>query len=178
LTLPFNINSLIISEVTASDIDKLRDISIKTFSETYESLNTPENFAAYIQQHFNTEELIKETKNKNSVSYLARINDEVVGYLKLNSENAQTENISKDSLEIERIYVLKKYHGFKVGLKLLDTAVTKAKELQKKFIWLGVWEKNEKAIYFYKKNSFVQFDTHIFKLGDDDQNDFLFKLNI
>jgi ribosomal protein S18 acetylase RimI-like enzyme len=45
-------------------------------------------------------------------------------------------------------------------------------------VWLGVWEKNEKAIQFYKKWGFVQFDKHLFQLGDDAQTDIMMKLQL
>ena len=45
-------------------------------------------------------------------------------------------------------------------------------------IWLGVWEKNEKAIKFYRKNGFIEFDKHIFVLGSDRQTDILMKLEL
>lgn len=46
------------------------------------------------------------------------------------------------------------------------------------YIWLGVWEHNVDAIKFYEKQGFKKFDTHIFKLGDDEQTDNLMKLII
>lgn len=46
------------------------------------------------------------------------------------------------------------------------------------YVWLGVWEENPRAIRFYKKNGFVEFDRHIFKLGNDEQTDIMVKLQI
>jgi len=43
------------------------------------------------------------------------------------------------------------------------------------YVWLGVWEENPRAIRFYQKNGFVEFDKHIFKLGDDKQIDIMMK---
>jgi ribosomal protein S18 acetylase RimI-like enzyme len=42
-------------------------------------------------------------------------------------------------------------------------------------VWLGVWEKNLRAISFYEKNGFIAFDQHIFQLGDDRQTDIMMK---
>ena len=61
---------------------------------------------------------------------------------------------------------------------MYQKAFSIAKELQKKYIWLGVWEKNERALEFYKKNGFVAFDQHIFTLGTDVQTDILMKLEL
>ena len=46
------------------------------------------------------------------------------------------------------------------------------------YIWLGVWEKNTKAIRFYKKNGFIEFDKHIFNLGNDEQTDIMMKFRL
>ena len=101
-----------------------------------------------------------------------------MGYLKINLGPAQTELKDSNSLEIERIYVLKSYFGKKVGQLLYEKAASIAKELKLKYIWLGVWEKNERALQFYKKNGFVEFDQHQFVLGEDVQNDILMKLTL
>jgi ribosomal protein S18 acetylase RimI-like enzyme len=53
-----------------------------------------------------------------------------------------------------------------------------AKEVKAEYIWLGVWEENNKAIHFYTKNGFIPFDKHIFKLGDEEQTDIMMKLEL
>lgn len=81
-------------------------------------------------------------------------------------------------MEIERIYVLQKYQGKKIGQILYEKAIQIAHDKQVKYVWLGVWEQNLRAINFYKKNDFIEFDKHIFKLGNDAQTDIMMKKNI
>ena len=66
----------------------------------------------------------------------------------------------------------------KIGQLLLDHSIKIAKEKNTKFIWLGVWENNEPAIKFYKKNGFQIYGKHVFILGKDVQSDLLMKLNV
>jgi ribosomal protein S18 acetylase RimI-like enzyme len=99
-----------------------------------------------------------------------------VGYLKINFGASQTELKDNEALEIERIYVLQAFHGKKLGQALYEKAISIAKEMKVKYVWLGVWEQNHRALQFYKKNGFVPFDTHIFKLGNDEQTDIMMKL--
>jgi ribosomal protein S18 acetylase RimI-like enzyme len=101
-----------------------------------------------------------------------------MGYLKINHGEAQKESIGQNTLEVERIYVLKKFHGKKIGQFLLNYALEIAKKKNIDWVWLGVWEHNQRAINFYLKNGFVQFDQHIFTVGDDDQIDILMKLKV
>lgn len=77
-------------------------------------------------------------------------------------------------LEIERIYVRKKFKHQGIGTFLLDTAIKKAKEKQKTAIWLGVWEHNDAALAFYRKRGFTKYSEHVFYMGDDPQTDYLF----
>jgi ribosomal protein S18 acetylase RimI-like enzyme len=102
----------------------------------------------------------------------------VIGYLKLNFGASQTELKDKNALEIERIYVLKEFHGKKVGQLLFDKAIEIAKEHHVAYVWLGVWENNKSALQFYTKNGFVEFDQHIFVLGDEAQTDIMMKLEL
>ena len=73
---------------------------------------------------------------------------------------------------------MKEFHGKKVGQILYDKALEIAQQKDVEFVWLGVWEENRRAINFYKKNGFVEFDKHIFKLGEDEQTDIMMKLKL
>ena len=131
--------------------------------------------AQYLDEEFSLEKLTAELDNDTSEFYFAVLNDETIGYLKLNVGNSQTEIIDDKSLEIERIYVVNKCHGKKIGQLLYEKAIQIARQIDADYVWLGVWENNPRAISFYKKNGFVEFDKHIFKLGDDEQTDIMMK---
>lgn len=171
-------NNLKISKIDLKDMEQLQIIGRATFFETFSDENTMENMQKYLAKGFAVSKLTKEINNPNSEFYFAEIDSKIVGYLKINFGQAQTEMKNNKSLEIERIYVLKELHGKKVGQTLYEKALTIAKQKGVEFIWLGVWEKNERAINFYKKNGFIEFDKHIFKLGNDEQTDIMMKLNI
>lgn len=61
---------------------------------------------------------------------------------------------------------------------MCDKAIEIAKQKRVAFIWLGVWEENLRAINFYKKNGFIEFDKHIFSLGQEEQTDIMMKLKL
>ncbi|MBU2997406.1 GNAT family N-acetyltransferase [Cellulophaga baltica] len=171
-------NEVILSKATKSDLLKVQDIARKCFKETFSSMNSEKNMKDYIEYSFSTKKIKKELSNPKSEFYLAKYKEEIIGYLKLNFEEAQTEIKDKNSVEIERIYVLSKFHGKKVGQLLYNKALAIAKHKMASYIWLGVWEENQRAIRFYQKNDFIVFDTHNFKLGDEVQTDFMMKLEL
>jgi ribosomal protein S18 acetylase RimI-like enzyme len=167
-----------IKKANLHDIIAIQKIGIQSFTETFTDNNTPENIEKYLQDSFNSAQLTLEINNSNSFFYLAFSDAEPVGFLKVNLEEAQTESLYKNTLEIQRIYVLKDFHGKKIGQLFLDQALKVAKQEQVVYIWLGVWEENRKAIHFYTKNNFVPFDKHIFILGNDKQTDLIMKLEL
>ncbi len=167
-----------IKKIGVPDIEQLQVIGRQTFFETFADGNTEENMQKYLEEGFTVDKLTSELTNPNSEFYFALFDNKVIGYLKINFGQAQTELKDKKALEIERIYVLKEFHGKKVGQILYDTAFKIAKQTGANYLWLGVWEENPRAINFYKKNGFVEFDKHIFKLGNDEQTDIMMKLQL
>jgi ribosomal protein S18 acetylase RimI-like enzyme len=169
-------NDSIITQVTYLEIEKLQKISIETFSETFGDQNSKDDLEKYIKENLSIKKLSNELNNPNSEFYFYQFNNQAVGYLKVNFKEAQTEIKDSSSLEIERIYVLNKFQGQKIGHLLLEFAIERAKNENLTSVWLGVWEENKKAISFYQKHNFIQFDKHVFKLGNDLQTDILMKL--
>lgn len=132
----------------------------------------------YLDEDFSLEKLTAEINNKNSEFYFAILDNNAMGYLKINFGPSQTELKDDKALEIERIYVLKEFHGKNIGQLLYDKAIQISRQKKADYIWLGVWEENPRAINFYKKNGFMEFDRHIFKLGNDEQTDIMMKLKL
>ena len=160
------------------DLDRLVAIARETFVESFAAMNTEANMRAYIDEALTAERLAAELADEHSAFYLATLGEEVIGYLKVNTGTAQTESTDANSLEIERIYVRKAFHGHKVGQRLLDKALEIGRERNAEAVWLGVWEKNPRAIRFYEKNGFASFGTHIFQMGDDPQTDILMRRKV
>ncbi|TDL75349.1 GNAT family N-acetyltransferase [Rhodococcus qingshengii] len=165
--------NIFIKPCTIEDLCILQDISYETFNETFKDQNSPEIMNAYLERAFNVKQLEKELSNIFSRFFFVYFNNEVAGYLKVNTHDAQSENMGQDSLEIERIYIRGKYQKLGLGKYLINKAIEIAVEQGKNKIWLGVWEKNENAIAFYKKIGFVQAGTHSFYMGDEEQIDFI-----
>jgi ribosomal protein S18 acetylase RimI-like enzyme len=169
-------NKIEIKLATINDLAQLQAIGRQTFSETFDSTNTEENMRKYLDERFSAAKLTAELNDPHAVFYFAMLHNKVIGYLKINFGISQTEFQNDSAVEIERIYVLSEFHGKKVGQMLYDKSLEIALQKKAESVWLGVWEHNYRAINFYKKNGFVAFDKHIFKLGHAEQTDLLMKL--
>lgn len=157
---------------------ELQLIGRQTFIETFADHNTAGDMQMYLHNNLSTDQLTEELNDPNSEFYFALLNNKVIGYLKINYGQSQTESIDESSLEIERIYVLKDFQSKNVGQVLFNKAIDIAGQRNTKYVWLGVWENNPRAINFYKKNGFEEFDKHIFKLGNDEQTDIMMRLKL
>lgn len=169
---------IIIRRVTTGDMMSLQKIGRQTFDETFSEVNSEENMTKYLEERFSADRLIWELNNTDSEFYFAVSGNKVIGYLKVNSGVAQTELQDDKALEIERIYVLKEYYGKGAGQLLYEKALEIARHKKAGYIWLGVWENNLRAQKFYKKNGFVEFDNHIFVLGESSQTDIMMRLQL
>ena len=167
-----------IKQCSIQDLDVLRAFSIKTYYQTFARHNPPEIMTAYLQDAFNEKKLCAELGNPNSTFYFLYQGEEIVGYLKVNETPAQTDINDKESLEIERFYLSSDFQGKGYGQLLMEQAINIAIERGKKYVWLGVWEHNERAKKFYAKNGFYKIGQHSFFMGDDEQTDYIMRRNL
>jgi ribosomal protein S18 acetylase RimI-like enzyme len=170
--------TLYIRECVADDLLALCALSRKTYDETFRQMNSEATMEAYLAQSFDIHKMRGELTNHNSAFYFLYADKELAGYLKLNEADAQTDLHETQALEIERIYVDSAFQGKGLGQILMNKALALAAMKEKLFAWLGVWEKNEKAIAFYKKNGFYEIGKHSFVMGEEIQSDFVMRKDL
>ncbi len=163
----------LIRYATADDAELIADLSRRTFHETFGYVNTRENMDKFMNEQFIREKLITEVTEPGNTFLLAFDGEVPVGYVRMREGKKFADFEDKDSIEIARIYSVNSYLGTGVGQQLMRQCVFIAKELKKEVIWLGVWEKNPRAIAFYTKWGFEKFGEQDFLLGNDLQKDWL-----
>jgi len=166
-----------IVRATLDDITELAKLCSETFYESYYKQNTPENMQVYINTHFGSESIAAELKNEETTLFIAYDDQKMIGYVKLEIINSTYMPEGK-GCEISRYYVVKEFQQLKVGSKLMNISEKFAFENRCNYIWLGVWQKNERAIEIYKHRGFVISGTTTFTLGEDAQHDFIMIKNI
>lgn len=163
----------VIRYATAEDAELIADLSRRTFHETFGYVNTKDNMDKFMNEQFTHERLVEEVTEPGNTFLLAFDGEAPVGYVRMREGKKFREFDNKDSIEIARIYAVNSYIGTGVGQQLMRQCIFIAKELKKEIIWLGVWEKNSRAIAFYTKWGFEKFSEQQFLLGDDQQTDWL-----
>ncbi len=172
-------NTVFVRKAGIEDMSTIVDIGKRTFSETYSEAGLNGTLSTCVDQKFNEQEIEKELSRPFTEFYLAFANDRPVAFTKLRHDSTVKGIEGKKALEIERIYVLKEYQGVKVGKELMDSCIQMAIQNRYEVIWLQVWQRNNKAIRFYQKAGFVVFDTAVFNLAlNIEQDDFLMRLDL
>ena len=170
--------SLSIRTATKDDAILIADISRQTFYETFAADNTKHDMDKFLNEQFTRGKLILEVGASENIFLLAYYNDEVAGYVKLRKSRPPKSLGIDHALEIARIYSMTHLIGKGVGKTLMQASIDTAKHMGIAVVWLGVWEKNKRAIDFYTKWGFEKFDETFFLLGDDMQKDWLMKKGV
>ena len=166
---------IIVRVATKRDAEFIADMSRRTFYETFALENTKEDMDKFMNEQFTREALIKEVGAKDNIFLLAFDEEQPVGYARIRENNNPPSLGTANAIEIARIYAATNTIGKGIGKALMQKCIEIAKTGNREIVWLGVWEKNQRAIEFYKKWGFEKFADHDFILGNDVQKDWLMK---
>jgi diamine N-acetyltransferase len=160
-------------------LDTLVVLEQQTFTETFCHIYSQENLEAFLNDKKSPDALKRELLKEDARYYICYYDEAPAGFLKLNINKQPDDKagtiLPTPVVELEKIYVLQAFQGFKLGKALIQHAYTVAREQQAKYIWLGVWEHNTKARDFYKREGFEKFGEHSFMVGSQQDTDLLYK---
>jgi diamine N-acetyltransferase len=154
------------------------EMARKTFIETYGETSNQENLKIYVDTHFTEEQIANELASPDFRFFIAWISGIPVGFTKIRKDRKPKGITGLKSMEIERIYVLQEFQGFTVGKELMNMVKGLARTEGDQVLWLQVWQKNDKAIQFYRKAGFVVYETNTFEFGREIHQDFLLRFDL
>lgn len=161
---------------TTDDAKLLSELGAKTFFDTFSDANTPENMAAHLKASFSPEIQFEQLSSPDNVFLIAESENAPIGFAQLVTSSREPGLEGAQPLEIRRIYAVKEQIGKGVGKELMTVSIQEARQRGCDSIWLGVWEKNPRAIAFYTKWGFREVGRHVFQVGEDPQTDFIMEL--
>ena len=164
---------LTIRQATADDAELLYTIGLETFSDTFSRDNTPEDIAIYLAAAFSRDIQAAELAAPRSWFLIAETEGEPAGYARLVAGAAPQQVTGTNPIEIVRLYSRAAWIGRGVGAALMRACLETATDLGCDTVWLGVWERNQRAIAFYERWGFRKVGSHPFMLGHDAQTDWL-----
>ncbi|MFK7748395.1 MAG: N-acetyltransferase family protein [Kordia sp.] len=157
-------------KATLNDISAIAKIGETTFLETYLPNTPKEAVESFVKKAFALDTLMAEFDNPKIHYFMIFLDEILAGYSKIEL-NAPTEYTAATQLtKLDRFYVLKQFHGQKLGAALFNYTIKFSKEQQQQGIWLYVLIANERALQFYTKNNFQIIGEYDFKISETRYN--------
>jgi len=167
-----------IARRNAATAVQLAALGHQTFQDTFAADNRPEDMAAYLAAAFSPEKQLAELEDPNTIFLLAQMQQELIGYAKLEFNSTlgvEPGKVPDQRVEISRLYVREDWIGTGLGATLMRRIIEEARQKSCRSVVLGVWEKNQRAIEFYQRFGFKVIGQHEFMLGTDVQTDLLLR---
>jgi ribosomal protein S18 acetylase RimI-like enzyme len=158
---------------TISDAITIARIGAETFKVAFGLDNTPEDMEEYLAANFSRDVIRDLLAEASSTFLLGYEGGKVIGYAMLRKGAPPSSVMGSSPIELVRFYVVEGFLGLGYGSELMRACLAKAQEMGHATIWLGVWEKNDRAVRFYEKWGFRKVGTKRFILGRDVQRDFI-----
>lgn len=162
-----------IRRANLADRELLTGMGARMFADTFAADNTPEDMAAYLANSFNPEKQTAELTDGQCVFLIAEVENSAVGYTRLLFGPAPECVGAARPMEIVRLYADQEWIGRGIGSRLMAEAVETARQAGCDKVWLDVWDRNERAIAFYRRQGFEICGEQEFVLGNDVQHDWL-----
>jgi ribosomal protein S18 acetylase RimI-like enzyme len=160
-----------IRQARRCDAKKLAAIAEDTFRDTFADVNTPEDMTLHCRASYSEAIQAEEIASPNMVTLLCEHAGRLVGFAQLRWGKAPGCVVAEAPGEIQRLYVARDCHGKGVAHDLMTACMGEMTIRQSDVAWLGVWERNPRAIAFYRKFGFLEVGAHVFPLGSDPQRD-------
>jgi GNAT superfamily N-acetyltransferase len=149
-----------------ADAAALADFAAAAFWETYGHVDDPKGIANYVSEHFNRQATSECIGDPATITLLAEVNSELAGYAQLRQSEAPSCVTGPAPLELARLYLGKGFIGQGHGAALMLAVHSEARRLSARTLWLGVYDRNVRAVRFYEHFGFVKIGDKEFWLGD------------
>lgn len=156
-----------------NDAENLAQVARMTFADTFAESNTKEDMELHCRNSYGKEIQKAEILDGTKITIVCELDGKIIAYSQMNLNVGFDSKPLQSSCEIQRFYVTKEWHGKGIAQKMMQFCLDTARAKSMKSVWLGVWEKNPRAIKFYQKFGFVEKSEHVFLLGSDRQRDII-----
>ena len=160
-----------IRAATTQDAAGLSTLAERTFRDAFAADNTAADMDAYCASAFGVDIQSRELSDPATLTLVVEDDGSLVGYVQLVLRPAPPSVRGRHPIELKRFYVDKTFHGSSMAPALMRAAEDSARACGADVVWLGVWERNPRAIRFYQKSGFQAVGEQIFTVGADPQRD-------
>lgn len=162
---------MIICRGGVDDAEELAAFAARTFEETFSAENNPDDLQTHLTTNYGLEQQAAELADPNVETILVRVNGVLTAYAQVRRSTPPACVTQASAIELHRFYVDKRSHGTGLAWSLMQEVHKATHEFGGRHIWLGVWERNPRAIAFYRKMKFIDVGSQLYMVGPDRQLD-------
>ena len=163
--MPDERNEIVILRAAEAEADVIAMLGFVTFFEAYFEQDDPQDLANYLAENFTPEAIREEIADPNAAFYLCYADGNAAGYAKLLAGSPADGLTGLNPIELKRIYLVERYWGKGLGVRLLEHCENEARRLGHDSLWLGVWQENRRGLSFYRKHGFRKVGSITFPYG-------------
>jgi len=157
--------SAVIRPASPHDAALLARFAAQAFADTYRGLDDEQEIADYVAEHFTAEVMAGVIADTACTTLLAWLGDELAGYAVLRGKPPPACVGGGAPLQLWRLYLGQAFTGRGLGAQLMTAVRTEARRHGAQTLWLGVYDRNVRAVAFYKRFGFAQVGTSEFLFG-------------
>jgi ribosomal protein S18 acetylase RimI-like enzyme len=155
-----------VREATPAEADALAELGAVTFREAYAEHLDALDLDAYIGEVYVADRIAGELADPAYTYLVAEAEGELIGFVLLYDEVPAPAGVPGERpLRLHRIYTRRAWWGAGVGPALMAATIERARQRGFSSVWLTVWDQNDRAIAFYRRNGFEVVGMHPFHLG-------------
>jgi diamine N-acetyltransferase len=163
-------------DVGPDDAAALADLHRRSFIETFGHLYTTGDLEAFLRQ-LNEEGFRGELLDGKHQVRFAEADGEPVAFVKLGPITLPVEP-SRPALEFRQLYVLSQWQGARVAQALAEWAIDQARQRGAEELYLSVFVDNQRAKAFYRRYGFAYVAPYTFMVGEQADEDEIWKLDL
>jgi diamine N-acetyltransferase len=162
-----------IRRAVPADAHLLAELAELTFRDTFGAMNAPQDMNLHCEVNYGEAIQAQEISSPDTVTLLSETHEQLIGYAQLRWSPPPGCVTGRSPGEIQRLYVVNEWHGRGVAQELMHASLHAMAARDSDVVWLGVWERNPRALSFYRKVGFVAVGDHVFALGASQQRDII-----
>jgi ribosomal protein S18 acetylase RimI-like enzyme len=158
-----------------NDAAELAAFAARTFAEAFGDFTADDDMQAHLVATYRPDLQAREIADPTVITLLALRDARIVAYAQVRLNPMAPACVTKPgAVELQRFYADRSVHGTGLATRLMQRALDAARELGGQHAWLGVWERNDRAMAFYRKAGFDEIGLTHYMVGSDRQTDRVF----
>jgi ribosomal protein S18 acetylase RimI-like enzyme len=161
-----------------ADAAVLADLARTTFYDAFAASNDAADMALHLARAYGVPQQTAEIEDPRITTLLVEQDGAAVAYAQIRTGHVPACVSGPAPIELWRFYVDREWHGRGIAPALMERVRGAARARGAETLWLGVWERNDRARAFYAKCGFADVGEHIFLFGTDPQTDRVMTLTL